>query len=458
MKKVRKAILILLALLALAGTLLLFPMVRFSLLLRVKRFDGAETVYLSSLSGSDQLSAKAEQTLKRYADGQLEKYYERKLTYEEVMAILQLLSGTELPQDDVAYCLFAATEMEAARNALLAADAAFDAGDYARAIPLYRLGLIADENASGRLHEAEGLYRSRILDAARAAMDSGDLTLAEKTLLDAQSILGADDADLVAALADVHRMEADAAYGATMTEARRLLQAEGPGAAMAYLAGLRSEQLEDYTLEYLEQTLLHEYEEDLCLQARALWEGGDGAAACALLETGLGFLDSAKMTLLLGEIRGTILYLLGDMPVLRDDTASPRTGAESTVARDAVLMDARGNRYSHSFSADAGSVTFDLVGRYAVFAGTVACVNGEGSDIYRTSATLQIYGDGVLLATFKNVTNTTAPADFSLSVTGVRELTLLWTSDGANGWKDWGRFATVFDGRFMTAVPSADAG
>ena len=43
---------------------------------------------------------------------------------------------------------------------------------------------------------------------------------------------------------------------------------------------------------------------------------------------------------------------------------------------------------------------------------------------------------------------------FSLSVAGVRELKLRWTCQGANGWKDWGRFATLFDGQLMMKDPS----
>lgn len=449
MKKVRKAICILILPLLIAGALLFVPTIRFSLLLQIKRFDRAEAAYLSGMSGSDRLKAKAELKLKRYVDKKLDRYYEGKLTYEEAISVLKALSKTRLPQDDVEYCLAAAMEMEAARSTLIAADEAFEAGDYARAIPLFRRSLIADEGAAERLREAESRYKEAVLETARNAMDDGDPDLAEKGLTDAQKVLG-DDADLAAALSDVHRMKDDAAYGAMLTEARRLLQEEGPGAAMTYLSSLRAAQPGVYALEYLEQVLLHEYEENICLQAKELWAGGDATAACDLLETGLEFVDSAKMTLLLGEIRGTILYLLGDMPILRDDTASPRTGAESTLARDAMLTDARGNAYSHSFSADVGSVTFDLGGKYAIFVGTVACAQGEKTDIYRTSATLEIYGDGVLLAAYKNMTSAAIPADFSISVTGVGELTLLWTSEGANGWKDWGRFATVFDGRFMT--------
>ena len=92
---------------------------------------------------------------------------------------------------------------------------------------------------------------------------------------------------------------------------------------------------------------------------------------------------------------------------------------------------------------------------FGTFAGTIAFPLGEKSTIYHTSATLEIYGDGQLIAEFKDIDGTTSPIPFSLPVTGVRELTLVWTSKGADGWKDWGRFAAIFDGRFLVPAPAA---
>ena len=54
---------------------------------------------------------------------------------------------------------------------------------------------------------------------------------------------------------------------------------------------------------------------------------------------------------------------------------------------------------------------------------------------------------------FKNMDEASAPLPFSLPIAGVKELTLTWTSEGAGGWKDWGRFATVFDGRLLVTAP-----
>lgn len=453
MKTIKAVILISLIALLLAVSLLLYPPVRFYLLLGMGRFDRAEAVYLSYLTDSDTLNARAQKRLEDYAHRQLYGYYSGKLTYTRITELLNALSRTKLPQKEVEYCLQAAQNMEAARTAFAQAEKAFASADYARAIPLYRQALIADEMASQRLEEAESLYRSHVLEQAKACMDKEQYDVAKAVLSDGLAVLENDDVDLMAALRDARRMAADAAYAEAMEEARRLLSEEGPGAAIRFMDDLCASRPEEYALAYLKQQLLHEYEGDVLARAKALWQSGDTSGACALLEEGLRWIDSADISMLLGDIRGSIVYLLNDMPILRDGTANPRTGADSTILWDGVMTDIRKNAYVHSLSADLGDIVFDLSGEYAVFAGTVAFPQGEKSDIYRSSATLLIFGDGALLAEFKDVSGASSPIAFTLSVTGVRELTLRWISEGANGWKDWGRFATLFDGRLTTTAP-----
>ena len=57
-----------------------------------------------------------------------------------------------------------------------------------------------------------------------------------------------------------------------------------------------------------------------------------------------------------------------------------------------------------------------------------------------------------MIAEFKNIDITSKPAPFSLPVDGVDELALSWICDGANGWRDWGRFATIFDGELLSGL------
>ena len=451
MKQTKRLILISLLLLLLAGAFLLDPLARFALTLQTKQFDHAEAVYLSRLCHSDQLRQEADEKLQAYVEHKLAEYYEQRLTYDEVMGVLQPLSLTKLPQDDVEDCRQAAAEMEAARTSLAQANACYATGDYAEAIPLYRTALIADESIQEQLIVAEIEYKNILLTDAEAAMEAGTPTSSEAALSKGLDVLG-EDGDLAAALNDVRRMAAEQPYNEQMEEARRRLQAEGPEAALRYVEDLRQQDEDAYAWEYLEQRLLHEYETDICAKAQAFQEAGDDDQACAILEEGLQWIDSIEMRTLLFEIRGVVHHPLGELPVLQDETANARTGEQSTIARDRYAMDASSNPYSHSFSADMGAVCFSLQGVYDVFTGTVAFPKGEKSDLYRASATLQIIADGQLIAEFKNIDITSKPAPFSLPVDGVDELALSWICDGANGWRDWGRFATIFDGELLSGV------
>ena len=452
MKTAKRIIFISLLILLLAGTVLLDPLIRFTLDLHQERFLDAESIYLDHLIASSTLRNESAEKLKRYLEKQLARYFAKKLRYDRIMGILSNLSETCLPQQDVERCRKAAEEMEQARIDLAQADSFYQNGEYGSAIPFYRRSLIADESASFRLEQAEALYQNSVLDMAEAAMASGRYEDAEAALSASIEILDHDD-DLLAAVEDVRMLKAGQTYHAWAEEARRLLHADGPKSAFAYLADLQQKNTDSYELEYLDQVIRHEYEADICEHALSLREGGDSDSACSLLQDALSWIDSDTIKSLLAETRASMTFWLVDMPILRDDTASARSGVLSTISRDKALTDVQGNEYVHSFWADAGSIAFRLDEDYKLFAGTVAFPQGETSDLYRASATLQIFGDGSLLAEFKNMDMTSSPLPFSLSISGIRELTLTWTSEGAGGWKDWGRFATVFDGRFLTTVP-----
>ena len=446
MKRAIRIILILLPVALLVGCLM-HPLVRFGVDLYLGRSEQAASVYLSGIKGSPRLDGAARQLMQGYAQKQAAAYDSRRIPYDRAVSLLFPLSGAELFEEDVGPYMEAIENMEAARKALTAADACAAGGDYARAIPLYRQALIADEGAAYRLSQAESAYKNEILERADAAMASGELTTAEAALVEGQTLLGTDE-DLLRALADVYKLQADAAFAAREQEALRLLREEGAEAAFSYADELRRQDPDDYGYEYIQQLVRHAFEDDVCARALALGET-DPAAALALLDEGSTWLDSERMRFLYGEIRSTIPFWLVDMPLLRDETADPRTGADSTVARNETLYDALSNEYTNSFWADLGNLSFSLGGGFDSFTGTVAFPQGETADIYRAAATLQVFGDGRLIAEFKDMDGSSAPVPFSIPVAGVDELTLRWTSEGANGWRDWGRFATVFDGRLL---------
>ena len=450
MRTKKRICLILLLFTLFTGALLLDPLVRFSLALRSERFDDAEAIFLSRLNDAEPVRQEAQRRLDRFVQAHLDRYLARQESFDRALTVLSALSERELCRQSAVSALQTIRETEKARDDLSRADAHFERGEYAQAIPLYALASAADDAAPIYLEQARTGYKNQVLEQAEAAMDAGEFKAAETILLDGQRVLG-EDTDLSAALADAQRMDADRTYDRWAAEARELLQTAGPEQAFAYVDELRAQHPDAYALAFLEQSLFHEYEESVRACAQALHSAGDPKGAYALVEEGLRWIDSDDLKALRCEIGPAIPWPLEEMPVLRDETGNPQTGAASTVARDRSRMDALTNEYEHSFSADLGSVSFSLQKEYSLFTGTVAFPMGERSDIYRASATLEIWGDGKLMAEFKNVDGACAPVSFSLSLEGVDELTLRWTCRGANGWKDWGRFATIYDGKFRMA-------
>ena len=452
---IKRSILILSIALLLAGAICFGPQVCFAVDLYMGWYERAESVYTARLSETDAQREKVAHRIQAHMDRKVDRYYKGKLNYDEVMAVFKDITDSELFSKDANRCIRLVDEMETARANLAQADVFYANGDYARAIPLFRRSLIADDSAASRLAESEEEYRKLILLEAKADMDEGRYDAAEGTLLSALEVLGRDDEDLIAALKDARYLQKEQNDSALLAEARRLMQEEGPEAAIVYMADLRRQSPGSYELEYMEQMILHECEEQICAEALSLKEASDLNGACSLLKEGLQWIDSSRMKFLLAEIRGSIVYLLGEMPMLQDESHSLRTGAASTIGRDQVLMDSSSNEYSHSFYADIGSVSLALEGDFSVFTGTVAFPKGETSDIYRSSATLQVIGDGTMIAEFKDIGGASDPVPFYLPVDGVKILTLRWISDGANGWKDWGRFATIFDGLLLPDITTA---
>ena len=121
----------------------------------------------------------------------------------------------------------------------------------------------------------------------------------------------------------------------------------------------------------------------------------------------------------------------------------------NTDRKDAYFMDNYGNSYRHSFYAGKGTVTYLTNYKYQTFKGTVACPKGMRDDSWRPSASLYIYGDGRLLKSFQNMNCYARPIPFSLNISGYERITMEWvSSDDGNIWRDWGYYATIFDGIF----------
>ena len=423
---------------------LLLPVSRFGFALLRGDPEAAGAIY-GKMSEGSLMKRGAFSLLDSYANRQMARYQAEKIPYEEALNRLTVLAQAEPKVQAIQEALVAA---QTARRELSEGDALFAQGAYAQAIPHYRLALQGNAEAAGKLYQAQDAYRNQVLDLAIGLMKDEKYEEAQAALQAGLTVLEGDES-FTAALADAQVLFDQKVF--SDMSASVTIDAQSPADALAYVAQQRSLAPQDERWAYLEQQLRAQVEAEAYEKAQALRERGAYPAAVAALDEGLALVDSPRLQALKGEIEALISYWICELTPSRDDTGSPRTGAASTVLRDQVQSDNRANLYDHSLSADIGSLTFSLGGGFSAFTGTVAMPFGSSSDYLRQSADLRIYGDGQLLAEFKGMDSQSEPMPFEISVENVNELTLFWTSQGANGWADWGRFATVFDGRLLPA-------
>ena len=116
-----------------------------------------------------------------------------------------------------------------------------------------------------------------------------------------------------------------------------------------------------------------------------------------------------------------------DMEIFAKKTQGGMWGID-TDKTDEYLVDNYGKKYQHSFYAGSGTVTYLTNYKYKMFSGTVACPKGLQPDGWR-------------------------PMPFSLDISNYERITLEWKyqekkEEIVNIWKDWGYYATIFDGVF----------
>ena len=118
-----------------------------------------------------------------------------------------------------------------------------------------------------------------------------------------------------------------------------------------------------------------------------------------------------------------------------------------------VVIDNWGNVYEYGIHVDGDKseayyFSVDLFGEYSTFAGTVACPE-KGAAIseyvYKQSTAytkyFEVYGDGVLLYTSPTIRYDYPPQDFTVDITGVDRLTIVYpATKGPN------EIATIYDG------------
>lgn len=119
-----------------------------------------------------------------------------------------------------------------------------------------------------------------------------------------------------------------------------------------------------------------------------------------------------------------------------------------------VVIDNYGNEYTYGIHVDGADseeyyFSIDLYGEYTTFAGTVGCPEKSkaiSEYVYNQSTAytkyFEVYGDGVLLYTSPTMRYDYPPQEFSVDVTGVTRLTIVYPATAGPN-----EIATIYDGR-----------
>lgn len=433
---------------------LMHPQQRFLRAIRAGNASAAGEIYFDSLAGKEKQKAKADTRLSEYVNDQLALYRSYELSYEDLLASLDTIREAGIENDSVTGALDQAEALRHHRETFRSAEDAFAEGNYAAAIGLYaetaRTGTEHSAQAEARLEEAAGRYRSGVLETAEAAIaeDQFDRVYA---ILDEALLLLPDDQALKEVRADCVQAQYDYNIETVIAQARGICDSGDYMGALTHLDGYIADYPEEARLLETRNSCVEAFEEYTFGEVYRLASEENFSPAAELAALGLSVFDSDRVQQLNKVCLSHIPVNLGDMEIHSNDTVGG-VWNEQTLRTDVYLEDRYGGNYTHSLSVGCGSVTYLVNHQYDSITGVVAFPKGLTSNSAKKSATLTIYGDGILLAEFKNFSSKSMPMALNLDISDYEKITLEWSCKGFNSWRDWGDFATIFDG-ILTPIP-----
>jgi len=273
---------------------------------------------------------------------------------------------------------------------------------------------------------------------------SGEYSLA-MTLIDDALDVAPDDSKLITVQQECLRAEYDSTIQSLVDEVRVYMASNDYVSALEFVDSCIVAYPEELLLQQERRDCLSEYETYVIEESLRLAKDEEYQHALSLAEAGLQYFTSAQVTELVMVYKNHITVILGEMEMFQNNSSGGSWGLK-TDDTDKYLEDNYGNIYDNSLSVGSGTVTYLVNFKYQTFSGTVAFPKGKESDGFRESATLTIYGDDEVIAEFVNVDENFKPEFFSLDVSSYEIISLKWKCSGMNIWRDWGYFATIFDG------------
>ena len=435
-------------------TILLNPVRQIMKSIEAQEFDKAEEIFYDKIYEDDDDYQEAYEKVAAYTDKLLEQYRNQEITYDELVINLDGIDQVGILGYELTYIYSEAEHLNFCRETFASAEAAFSNGNYQEAMNLY--GLVTDgdfengEKATEKYDESVKLFRSQAITSAEDYIKNGEYDMATMTIDDALYVLPG-DSELIEAREKCLQAEYDYTIQLLIEEAQLYTSNNDYIGALTFLDETMVTYYDEARLQQEKDNCLVEFEAYVMEESLRLAKEDKFQHALNLAESGLGYFSSSQVSELAMIYRSHLPVILGEMEKFQNDTDGG-SWASKTDKTNKYLEDNYSNVYENSLSVGCGSITYLVNFKYQTFTGTVGFPKGLESDGFRESATLQIYGDDALIAEFANMDEASKPQSFDLDITAYEKITLKWTCKGDNIWRDWGYFATIFDG-FLVPIP-----
>lgn len=442
---------VLIAVIVILVTVVFNPVNRFMNKMEDGQYGEAAAIYYEKIMGNAKRNAKVYEQLYMQLEDQMQMYRDGLITYDDMMANLYGVEVTGVLGGEVYSYYEEAGNIDYCRTTYADAQAAFDTGDYENAIyfsrsVVYMEGELYSE-AEALLARSTEAYRESVIAQANAYKDSAQFGAAVALIQEALYVLP-DDAALMNELELCYSAEHEYTIQQMIDEAFVYAAQNDYPTALGCIEAHLQMYPEEAALIGAKNELLTAFEGYVATEGLRLAQAGEFQHAASLTASGLSYFSSARVSELHNICVSYLPVLLGEMEMFQNNTDGG-SWASKTDKVDQYTEDNYGNKYAHSFSAGCGEVVYLVNFKYQTFQGNVAFPKGLDADNARSSATLTIYGDGVELLKFENMTEDSAPYSFTADIASFEKITLEWECDGYNIWEDWGYFATIFDGEFI---------
>lgn len=339
-------------------------------------------------------------------------------------------------QEALASCRQLLERVRVSREAYVRGQSLEAAKDYPAAMESYAQVTGEDlwgwENARNKLAACREAYREQILHQAAELADAQAYADAVNKLHEGLAVLE-NDAELLAQVQTYTQAEADKQRRELLAQAQALASVGDYPGAIALLESEEDEQLCQAWLSFRQEYA------DVTLTA------AEEAFSLEGYEAALAVIENCLLTLPENEaLLERKAWYESYRPEYLSGCALQVTEG-SKLYLDQHKRDWKGNSYTCSLAVNKGSITVQTNGEYALLTGTLACPEGYAEDAYRTGAAIEIRADGAVIYRSPVMAADSVPRYFELDISGVEQLTITWTCEGRNIWKNWGDRATVFD-------------